>query len=81
MNETKHSEWLTRKRLIDPQRKAVGWKVTPHSADLDLRNSEPLAIEEFPTDYGPADYALCADGLNHHESSPGSALNMFHIFC
>ena len=62
MNETKHSEWLTRKRLIDPQLNAVGWKVMPYRADLDLANSEPLAIEEYPTDNGPADYALCADG-------------------
>ncbi len=62
MSETKHSEWLTRKRLIDPRLKAVGWKVVPFSSDLDLTNSEPLAVEEYPTDNGPADYALCVDG-------------------
>jgi len=62
MATEKNSEWLTRKRLVDPQLNSAGWKVTPYSADLDLANSEPLAIEEFPTDNGPADYALCADG-------------------
>lgn len=62
MSTTKYSEWLTRKRLIDPQLESIGWKVRPYSAELDLVNSEPLAIEEYPTDNGPADYALCVDG-------------------
>ena len=62
MSETKHSEWLTRKRLIDPRLKAVGWNVVPFSSNLDVASSVPLAIEEYPTDNGPADYALCVDG-------------------
>lgn len=62
MATVKNSEWLTRKRLIDPQLKAAGWKVTPYTSNLDLTNSGPLAIEEWPTDNGPADYALCVDG-------------------
>jgi type I restriction enzyme R subunit len=62
MSTTKYSEWLTRKRLIDPQLESVRWKVMQYSADLDLANSGPLAIEEYPTDNGPADYVLCVDG-------------------
>ncbi len=62
MSTQKDSEWLTRKRLIDPQLQTVGWRVTPYSPNLDLTNCEPLAIEEYPTDNGPADYALCAEG-------------------
>lgn len=62
MSETKHSELLTRKRLIDPRLKAVGWNVVPFSSNLDVASGVPLAIEEYPTDNGPADYALCVDG-------------------
>ena len=62
MKEIKNSEWLTRKRLIDPQLRAAGWNVVPYSKALDLANGEPLAIEEYPTDNGPADYVLCVDG-------------------
>jgi len=57
-----HSEWITRKRLIDPQLQAAGWKVAPYSTDLDPAQGGPLAVEEYPTDNGPADYTLCADG-------------------
>jgi type I restriction enzyme R subunit len=54
------SEWLTRKRRIDPKLDARGWclakgGVTP------LR--EPYRTEEEETNNGPADYALWLD--NH----------------
>ena len=29
-----HSEWLTRKRLIDPKLKAAGWGVVPYDAAI-----------------------------------------------
>src|SRR5260221_5990924 len=56
------SEWLTRKRLIDPKLKAVGWRVVPFSDGKPLTAFDGCAIEEFPTDNGPADYALCVSG-------------------
>lgn len=56
------SEWLTRKRLIDPKLKAVGWRVVPYSDGRPLTAFDGCAIEEFPTDNGPADYALCVSG-------------------
>ena len=60
-----NSEWLTRKKLIDPLLVHAGWRVV--SWDL-VKNSTlgdwpNCAIEEFPTDNGPADYALCVDGV------------------
>jgi type I restriction enzyme R subunit len=57
-----NSEWLTRKRVIDPKLKAVGWEIVPFSAGMSLRSHKRSAIEEFETNNGPADYALCVDG-------------------
>jgi hypothetical protein len=48
------SEWLTRKGLIDPKLKSGGWTVVPF---------DPIAsahIVEYPTDNGPAGYALAS---------------------
>ena len=42
------SERKTRKRHIDPRHP--------------FGKAGALAVAEFPTDNGPADYALCADG-------------------
>ena len=58
-----NSEWLTRKRLIDPKLKAAGWNIVPFSAGMSLNSSRNCAITEFETANGPADYALCADGV------------------
>jgi len=58
----KNSEWLTRKRLIDPKLKAAGWSIIPFSPGLFLNSDKKSAIEEFETASGPADYALCVDG-------------------
>lgn len=57
-----NSEWLTRKRLIDPLLKSAGWKVVPFDPAKPLSKLDRCAIEEFPTDNGPADYALCVNG-------------------
>jgi type I restriction enzyme R subunit len=54
-----NSEWLTRKRLIDPKLKAAGWRVVPFNPARSLVAYDRCAIEEYPTDNGPADYALC----------------------
>jgi type I restriction enzyme R subunit len=50
-----NSEWLTRKRRIDPLLDRLGWPraFAPSAA--------PFRLEEFPTDDGPADYALGFD--------------------
>jgi type I restriction enzyme R subunit len=56
------SERATRKRLIDPKLKAAGWRIVPFDPIKSLGAFDGCAIEEFPTDHGPADYALCVDG-------------------
>lgn len=56
------SEWLTRKRLIDPRLKAAGWRVVPFDEASPLSAYDRCAIKEYPTDHGPADYALCVAG-------------------
>src|SRR6266705_1173118 len=56
------SERVTRKQRIDPKMKASVWKVVPFDPDKPLSAYEGCAVEEFPTDNGPADYALCVGG-------------------
>jgi type I restriction enzyme R subunit len=58
----KNSEWLTRKQLIDPKLKAAGWRIVPFDPGKSLSAYDRSAIEEFPTESGPADYALCIGG-------------------
>jgi type I restriction enzyme R subunit len=58
----KNSEWLTRKERIDPKLKAAGWRVVSFSDGKPLAAYDRCAIEEFSTDNGPADYALCVCG-------------------
>jgi type I restriction enzyme R subunit len=61
----KNSERLTRKQLIDHRLTEAGWKIVP---ERKFDPTKPLtayhagAIEEYPTENGPADYALCANG-------------------
>jgi len=56
------SEWLTRKRLIDPKLKACGWSVIPFDPAAAAGWRGTCAIAEYPTANGPADYALTSDG-------------------
>jgi len=56
------SERTTRKTRIDPLLRNAGWTVEPYSVGRDLSRVDTCAFEEFPTDNGPADYALCLDG-------------------
>ncbi len=58
--EASQREWQTRKRLIDPKLKAQGWDVAPFKSGAS--NGSARALTEYPTDNGPADYALCVDG-------------------
>eukprot|EP00456_Euglypha_rotunda_P013208 TRINITY_DN138_c2_g2_i3.p1 TRINITY_DN138_c2_g2~~TRINITY_DN138_c2_g2_i3.p1 ORF type:complete len:901 (-),score=266.54 TRINITY_DN138_c2_g2_i3:4435-7137(-) len=59
-----NSEWLTRKKLIDPMLVAAGWRVVSWDAvkNSSLTDWPNCAIEEYPTAAGPADYALCVEG-------------------
>src|SRR5207244_6653111 len=56
------SERHTRKKRIDPQLESLGWTVEPFDPTRPLRFYPNCAIEEYPTDNGPADYALCVNG-------------------
>ena len=66
----KKSEFLTRKRLIDDCLKRAGWKVVGYKDDRSPSEYVAevagrygfCAIEEYPTENGPADYALCVGG-------------------
>ncbi len=57
-----NSEWLIRRKLVDPRLVASGWKVVPFDASRPLSSLDRCAVVEYPTDKGPADYALCVGG-------------------
>jgi type I restriction enzyme R subunit len=42
--------------------RSLGWSVVPFNPDRPLQFYPNCAIEEYPTDNGPADYALCVNG-------------------
>lgn len=54
---TSDTEWLNRKRRIDPVLDTLGWKRAQS-----LAPNQAVRIEEYETANGPADYALAADG-------------------
>jgi type I restriction enzyme R subunit len=56
------SERRTRKQRIDPRLRAAGWTVVSSDECGPITKCRSHAIEEFPTDNGPADYALVVDG-------------------
>jgi type I restriction enzyme R subunit len=60
--DPRHSEWLTRKKLIDKQLRQAGWTVTPFKPSVPLTSLDRVALEEFPTANGPADYVLVGAG-------------------
>lgn len=57
------SERLTRKKRIDPLLKSLGWNVVPFDPSRSIDSYQNCAIEEYPTANGPADYALCINGM------------------
>lgn len=61
-NPNDESEWLTRKKRIDKRLRALGWQIVPFDGSTPLAACTKHAVEEFPTDTGPADYALCVNG-------------------
>lgn len=58
---THESERATRGVRIDPKLEAAGWKVMP-SGSLLATTDDGVAVEEFETTAGPADYALFDGG-------------------
>lgn len=61
MNE---SEASTRKKRIDKKlvSPVSGWKIVPYEPGMDTSGLDSHAVEEFPTETGPADYALFVNG-------------------
>ncbi len=57
------SENATRKHRIDHQLKDAGWHLCSYSEGLNLALLDKYALTEFPTDNGPADYALLVNGI------------------
>ena len=55
------SEKQTRKEKIDPLVIEAGWEILPEGSDIPEQGN--YAIEEFPTESGPMDYALFIDGI------------------
>lgn len=47
---------------IDPMLAAAGWNVVSYDKTKARNNYNNCAVREYPTDYGPADYALCVGG-------------------
>jgi len=41
---------------------AAGWYVVSYDENKELKDYNNCAIEEYPTDFGPADYVLCVAG-------------------
>ena len=59
------AEWLTRKLRIDTRLRALNpqWQIIPWKAGLDTSKLNCHAVTEFPTENGPADYALFVNGI------------------
>lgn len=62
MGDFFESEKTTRKKRIDPRLIKLGWIVTPYLLGLDTSLLKNHAVEEYPTENGPADYALFVEG-------------------
>lgn len=61
MNE---AEWQTRKKRIDTRLRAMSpaWQIIRHRDSLDFSKLHCHAVEELPTENGPADYGLFVNG-------------------
>jgi len=59
------AEWLTRKKRIDTRLRSLNpsWQIIPWHVGLDTSKLTCHAVTEFPTENGPADYALFVDGI------------------
>jgi type I restriction enzyme R subunit len=59
------AEWQTRKERIDTRLRALSspWLIIPWRESLDTSKLACHAVTEFPTENGPADYALFVNGV------------------
>ena len=62
MLDLNESERQTRKQRIDPLLNDAGWQIVDHEPVRPTAALTRHALREFPTDNGPADYALFVDG-------------------
>ena len=64
-NSGHEAEWLTRKTRIDTRLRSLNpqWQIIPWREGLDTSKLTCHAVTEFPTENGPADYALFVDGI------------------
>jgi type I restriction enzyme, R subunit len=62
MDELSELEWRTRRSRVDPLIGAAGWRVERFDPDRSLAECANEAIKEYPTEAGPADYALNFSG-------------------
>ncbi len=62
MSAQAEPEYRTRRRRIDPMLKSQGWKIVSFDDGKTLTGYTNHAVTEYPTDNGPADYALVAAG-------------------
>jgi type I restriction enzyme R subunit len=69
------SERLTRKKRIDPQLESLGWRVVPFSEDCSLADLNNCAIEEFPTENGPAEFPAIGIQCLRNEAQPQKGVN------
>ena len=58
------SEWQTRKARIDSRLRLLPlpWPIVRYHVGLDVSSFPRVAVTEFPTENGPADYALFVNG-------------------
>src|SRR6266566_3284503 len=56
------AERTTRKQRIDPRLTRAGWHVRRFRPELSASDYGKVAVEEYETTNGPADYALCDGG-------------------
>ena len=59
------AEWLTRKKRVDTRLRSLTprWEIIHWRDGLDLTQLTCHAVTEFPTENGPADYALFVNGV------------------
>src|SRR5215208_1583656 len=62
LGRVEESESLARKGRIDPRLRGLGWEVVRFDPTRPPASCDSVAIEEYPTANGPADYALCVGG-------------------
>src|SRR3990172_3603723 len=61
---TDELEWKTRKERIDKKLAALkpSWEIIKYKEELDAATLQRHAVTEYPTENGPADYALFVKG-------------------